>query len=387
MTRIAYAGQDGAIYSVEPDGADPRSLAPPATESTWPTWSSDGSCIAFSGLRSGMNGLGHLAVYVKGPGDSEARAIYTNEPGTDAIARKTPHYALWSPDGGTLSFIAQTWRGGLTLFTHDLSTDGEALGLVSGSPLYMSWSADSRFLLAHSRDAHYLIDFKEGREALRMPGVSGLYMAPSWSPRAGRMALMQDASGGRQRLLVGSIDEGRTRTVAEIAGRAAFGWRPDGTGIGLARDLDAAPGYFGGLWLVDAESAEERRVADESLLCFFWSPDGSRVAYVTPSDNAEGSLRWAVVDVDGDGGPRYLADFRPTQEQLTAFMFFDQYGQSHSPWSPDGARIVFSGVLGLESVRTPLPDGSATGVFVVDVDGGGEPRQIGQGSIGVWSPA
>ena len=68
------------------------------------------------------------------------------------------------------------------------------------------------------------------------------------------------------------------------------------------------------------------------------------------------------------------------------FMFFDQYGQSHSPWSPDGSQIVFSGTLGRQAVRVPLPEGDTTSVFVADAGGEAEPQRIAQGFIGVWSP-
>ena len=387
MTRIAYASDDGLVYAIESEGGRPRPLTPRGMTSTWPTWSPNGESVAFSGLRSGMNGHAQLDLYVTDADSPDARAIYANQPGTDAIARKTPHYALWSPDSSKLSFIAQTWESGLTLIVSDVTGDGGTSGLVNGAPLYMSWSADSRFLLAHSERSHYLIEFGKGREARQMPGSSTGYMAPSWSPTGKEMALMRDSGGERQSLLVGNVDERSFRAVAEVVGRASLGWRPGGGYIGLARDLEAASGYYRGLWLVDVNSGSERRVIADPLLCFFWSPDGARVAYVTPSEDAEGSVKWAVASIDGGDEPRSLVDFRPTQEQLTAFMFFDQYCQSHSLWSPDSSRIVFSGVLGVEKVRAPLPEGDETGVFVVDADGTGEPRRIAQGSIGFWSPA
>ena len=386
MTQIAYATEDGAIYETGLDAQGPRSLTPEGTKSTWPTWSADGRYLAFSGLRSGTNGLGQIAVYVKGPGESEARPVYTNEPGTDAIARKTPHYALWSPDGRRLSFIAQTWKGGLTLFVHDTTEGGEASSVVSGGPLYMSWSPDSRFLLVHSSQFHHLVDFEDNGKPRRMPGVATQYMAPSWSPAGNAMALLRDAGAGRQNLMLGSTDGESVRAVAEVDGRASFAWSPDGKAIALGRDPDAASGYYAGLWLVDVEAAAETRIVDGPLLCFFWSPDATRLAYVAPSEDAEGSVRWAVVSVDGGAEPRYLADFQPTQEQLTMFMFFDQYGQSHSPWSPDGSQIVFSGTLGRQAVRVPLPEGDTTSVFVADAGGEAEPQRIAQGFIGVWSP-
>ena len=103
------------------------------------------------------------------------------------------------------------------------------------------------------------------------------------------------------------------------------------------------------------------------------------------SEGAEGSIRWSVVDVRSSDVVR-LADFRPTQEQLTTFMYFDQYVMSHSPWSPDGGHLLFSGVLGYEKVRRPLPAGASTKVFVADAAAEAPPREAADGSIGFWRP-
>ena len=81
----------------------------------------------------------------------------------------------------------------------------------------------------------------------------------------------------------------------------------------------------------------------------------------------------------------HLVDFLPSREMITMFMFFDQYAQSHNLWSPDGSKILFSGVPGRLEERGPLPDGSASSIFIADVGGNTEPELIGAGSIGVWS--
>ena len=134
VSRIAYVGHDGVIYAANADGSDRQGFELAAALSTWPTWSPDGSQIALSGFRSGDNGRGYLGVYLVRPGDTSPREIYSNEPGTDAIARGTPHYCLWSPNSQLLAFIAQTNRSGLTLFL--LQAGGPAVpeSLMDGGP-------------------------------------------------------------------------------------------------------------------------------------------------------------------------------------------------------------------------------------------------------------
>ena len=82
---------------------------------------------------------------------------------------------------------------------------------------------------------------------------------------------------------------------------------------------------------------------------------------------------------------QYLPDFLPSHAQLTMFMFFDQYAQSHRLWSPDSSRLLFAGVPGRLEERGPLAEASASSIFVADVGGAEEPTIVGQGSVGVWS--
>ena len=315
-------------------------------------WSPLGSRLAFSGLTSGSNGSGHIRLHVHDLTEEPAKTVYDNEPGADGIAPRTPHYTLWSPDGQRLAFVARTWTGGLSLFVWDRADEGPHERLLEGGPLFLSWSPDSRYLLVHAGRDHYLLDFQADGRIARMPGSSGSYMAPSWSPDSNRLALFRQGPSGRQSLLVGDTAGGASNLVAEVEGNAAFAWSPDGRMMGLVRDIQGRSRFYGGLWVVDAGGGGARRLAEELILCFFWSPSGREIAYITPSEGAEGSLRWALVHLE-DGTVRYLADFRPTEEQLTAYMFFDQFVQSHDPWSPNGRSLIFSGALPSRGPRRP----------------------------------
>ena len=94
---------------------------------------------------------------------------------------------------------------------------------------------------------------------------------------------------------------------------------------------------------------------------------------------------WGVVDVE-TAETSYLSDFRPLEEQIAVFMFFDQYVQSHNPWSPDGDRLLFSGVLGSPADGSALPRGDEANVLATTTHSGDDPTPIAKGVFACWSP-
>ena len=89
---------------------------------------------------------------------------------------------------------------------------------------------------------------------------------------------------------------------------------------------------------------------------------------------------------DSSGGPaKLLIRFQPSNNFFTMLSFFDQYAYSHSPWSPDGTRMVVSGTqentLGQGNGTTPTQDK----VFVLDATGAEAPRSIAAGVLAFWS--
>ena len=86
----------------------------------------------------------------------------------------------------------------------------------------------------------------------------------------------------------------------------------------------------------------------------------------------------------GDSVQR-LFRFQPSSDVLSMLSFFDQYAYSHSPWSPDGTRLVVAGTqeasLGSSNGQSPTGDR----VFVLEVSGATPPKEIAAGSLAFWS--
>jgi Tol biopolymer transport system component len=88
--------------------------------------------------------------------------------------------------------------------------------------------------------------------------------------------------------------------------------------------LDAPSGYS--LWVIGVDGTGLRRITPSDAVDPTWSPDGSRVAFVSNRQNHEFAVY--VMKLDGTGLVR-ISD--------------PSFGDAESPaWSPDGARIAFS---------------------------------------------
>ena len=384
--RIAYAAPDRSIQVCEPDlpGHNATTISVPGLRCTWPIWSPTGDLVAFSGQSGGSNGSGGLGLYAASVDELGPGLIYSNEPGSGGIAQGTPHYSCWSPDGARLAFIAQT-AGGLTLFDWDRSMGSRARRLLDGGPMYFSWSPDSAELYVHSFTGHYLVDATGEEEPRQFPGISTQYMSPSWAGDSQRIGFFLDAGQNRQRLVAIDLEDQAVKVLTEIGGVAAVAWRPGSAQIGLVSAMIGSTGFYSGLTLIDHTTGDSLLVTDDRVLAFYWSPDGSRVAYVTSSEGAEGSLRLAVSPAEG-GDVTYLPDFRPSQEQLVHFMFFDQYAQSIPIWSPDGTHLLVFGELGYHVERAPLSDDGSNRAIILDASGQQEPREVASAFIGCWEP-
>ena len=384
--KVAYVGHDRVlrVHDTRIPDAEDLVLSVPGLRCTWPVWSPDGETVAFSGYAGAGQGGEMLGVYVTGYETPGPGLIYSNEVGSGEIASATPHYCSWSPDGARLAFVAQTGRG-LTLFIWNKNSRGNPSVAQDGGPMYFAWSPDSTEIYAHSFLEHYLIDVVNEGTPQQFPGRGTQYMSPAWGREEDGIAFFLDGENGKQRLVVINLRDSSARMLTEFYGLAAVAWRPGFAQLGMVKETIRNTGFYSGLWLVDYQTREEVQLSDDPALAFYWSPDGSKAAYVTRSDGAEGSLRFGVVEVES-GEVVYLPDFVPSQEQLIHFMFFDQYAQSHPVWSPDSGSILVCGQLGYQLIRSELPSRESNRVVLLDASGRQEPRDIAGGFAACWQP-
>jgi TolB protein len=400
--RLAYVGLDDHVYTVPVSGGDPRrvSAAPgeamlPAGQrlARWPTWSADGSRLAFMRFELSRTADSKAMVYsTPGDGGELTRLFESTE--------EFPIYMGWTPDAGMLTLLAQ--RGdGLRLLLLDPSGGRPPREVASGNPLYFAWSPDSQHLLVHVGGDSRADDRASigvwraaggSNAALPIPARPGDFRAPGWSADGARMGFVQRVPGGQAALAVQDVNAAEPTRLTILSAEAALVWSPAADRLAFSSRVSPEAPVYRGIETVRADGGERHQVTDGLVAGFFWSPDGRRLAYAA-MDVQKRALVWFVADPDGKNR-KELASFEPSQEQLFVFQFFDQYAQSHGVWSPDGKYLVYSAAqAGSGRTRLPGDPPEAPGrerppepsrVFVVPVDGSAPARALVDGSFGVW---
>jgi TolB protein len=393
--KIAFIGTDYNVYVWDGLGNDPVQLTDDADRDRttirryqMPTWSTDGRLAYFSTEIDTDSYT--TSVYVSEDGAAIGNEIYIGE---DEVL----NYAAWSPQNCDM---AETCRE-LAMLVNNRTTGGLFIRMVEdqvggfpneiigrGGPFYFSWSSNGENML-WQRNNRRLDIYSVNERALieELDYRPGIFQTPHWSP-------VDD------RLLVGTLNSNETSTdlsiisgeIAEtlvegLEGVVYFSWSPSGNYVAYTSRNDT-------LTVLDSRTGD---VVTETIVSgigpFFWSPDSSKIAFVTlatpegtfttkaggiarPALQAEvPELAWSVVDVDTGEVRRYSA-FVPTTEMVYVFTYFDQFAKSHSFWSPDSQYLVYSEITDDMNPIISIIDTDIQDTF---------PLSIAEGYLGIWS--
>ncbi len=194
--QIAYVctaiGRDGrnivrrghistAIHIIDADGTHPRLLSTGTVSAAWPSWSPNGTRIAFSTMTSTdpkqPDGLRHSAVYTLDLNGAHRRLV-----ATDATA------PTWSPDGARIAYRSACGRVRIAMLNGRDTTPGSSPDRCSGigPPGWPAWSPDGTAIAIATHDGIYVVN-ADGTHSRRTDvpssdGVTGKTVRPAWRP-------------------------------------------------------------------------------------------------------------------------------------------------------------------------------------------------------------
>ena len=263
-TRIAFAtlrhgydGKSSEIATANLDGPDYRRLTESEGVDISPSWSPDGSLIAFASNREqhlsydDEIGVNHYGIYVMEASGENVRRLAP----TVYVMPRPP---VWSPDGRWLAFMGDWDRN---LYT--VSVDGDSVNNLGEAFPFLRRSPNSI--------------------------QDGFSPTPAWSPDSRWLAYVIEAESGSDAIVTSKSNwpEAEVREIFSAPAEPGLGnlsWSPGGLILRFTAslDLDELPEkrYLAkALYEIGIDGSNRRRIAGvESHARIAWSPDDSRIA-------------------------------------------------------------------------------------------------------------
>ncbi|MDX1438216.1 MAG: hypothetical protein R3335_15515, partial [Anaerolineales bacterium] len=355
---IAFMGADGNIYTIDQAGNNIHAIT---DDAIFPGGPEELRYYQFISWSPDSDQLGYVSISTEGGQNYDVSVIAAEREGEGRSRLYTsselrPFYLYWSPDGNKISFLSGGGpQGGLSLHVVP-SEGGEARQLDEGSRLYYVWSPLSQELLANvfSEAGSELKFLQLGRDEpdASLSLEASPFQAPAWSPDLQKVYLAVTDPDGGSSLVEASQSGVPIRSLARIVGPIIFSLNSAGDRIAfVTSDTPGINAVVGHLRVIDLDTPEEiLETEEDQVIAFFWSPDGSKLAYFTPNlidpgaDGVPGgnpvrALDLRILDLETEVST-FITSFRPTDEFLSILPHFDQYGRSATIWSPHTRYLV-----------------------------------------------
>ena len=238
--RIAFDNRED-VWTINADGTDLMQLTDSPGFDFDPSWSPDGTRIAFRSERSG---------------DTEIWLMNADGSGQHRLAMGLS--PAWSPDGWMIAYASP--------------------GTINCPPGRGLECTGLSIMKADGSDQH------------RVPNADGGEY-PSWSPDGTRIAFNANFTGDHVMYTI-RPDGSDLVDLSTVGEGWQVDWAPDGRSILFSSGRENAPGYDD-VYSMRPDGSDVRRLTEGHGFAPSWSPDGEHVAF--------SSIGLYVMDPDGSG--------------------------------------------------------------------------------------
>jgi TolB protein len=365
--RLLGIDRRGNLFTIDADGGNRFAITNDATANriySQPTWSPDGSYIAFAQVD---NMQSSQLIVVRADGNQQ-RAL---------DVPFAPFFLFWNPQGSELAYLSNWIEGrqsAIALNVVDVEREQLVFTTVStGQPLYFSWSPAGDQILTHVGNREVALTALDGSRVV-LANPSSNFATPQWLGDGDHLLYGVDEAGNQQIVLTNLAGEIEQRIA--FNGAASFFINSTGDTLAFVDTMQAVgTNAFGPLFLLDLEDEIYRQLSQRPVVFFTWSPDGQALLYITLEPYR--GQTWLQLYVWREEDTFDLGRFRPSSLFFDQYLRFgDQYAQSHRYWSPDSESVVFSGV----------GEDGRSGIWVQNANGVGDPSLVAPGLYATWSP-
>jgi TolB protein len=265
-TEILFGG-GGSIAAMSADGSNNRTISNARIYGHWPTWSADGTSVAFSNTHSDLQ-----------QGESRDMDIFMVDLDNSNMTtlRRTPEFseqaANFSPDGSQICFthldisaptgMAVTGRNPSGIYVMDVQRSDPTLLLEDDIPGPCDWSPDGKKIVfgtnndpyekKTSRKAEVYTTNADGSGLTALTSNSAADVSPALSPDGTKIVFSSDRDGGDFDLYTMDTDGSDVVQVTNLPGEEL---NPDWQPLPKTRSETVRPPDTGGPSLLLVASA------------------------------------------------------------------------------------------------------------------------------------